>query len=402
MIHSNRAFARLRMEAFADCADDCDEALRLNPKNLKALSRRAEARVKLGKLAAAQRDIDALKEHGYDLQHLEQQIQAKQAAVAPKPAPKPTPKPASPAAPPPKPESPKAPKPAREAAPAVAPAPVEATKAGVEGGKQQGNSCFQQGDYLQAIAWFSGSLQHRNLVDAETQTALFSNRALAYNKLERWAEAEADCTDALKTASAAAACKAHYRRGLARCELGELTGALQDVNAVLGAPQYADKGHPECEKLKARVLQLISEKKAALRREKVSGAAMPRTNVRVPTSAPRTAFEIGKNFHGLKRYPEQLAEYVKTQVSPQALRQCFGKTAIEAELLEQLVAVLAKPGLLEPQAVRGYLDALLQAECGETNLAMLSDGEREALRVATRGAAPAPTDARLRKLKLLE
>merc|ERR1719253_1577145 len=103
MLHSNRAFARLRQEAFAECAGDCDAALRLNPKNLKALSRRAEARAGLGQLERAEEDVAALREHGYDLSALEQKIQGLRATAAPEPA--------APAQP-----------------PAVEPAPVEATK----------------------------------------------------------------------------------------------------------------------------------------------------------------------------------------------------------------------------------------------------------------------------------
>ena len=70
----------MKQQAWQGCEEDCDSALNLNQANLKALMRRAEARVALGKLDAATRDITVLEGKGYALAELTQKIAAKKAA----------------------------------------------------------------------------------------------------------------------------------------------------------------------------------------------------------------------------------------------------------------------------------------------------------------------------------
>ncbi|CAE7212508.1 SPAG1, partial [Symbiodinium microadriaticum] len=60
ILHSNRAFARLKMRQWADAEVDCSQALACNASNPKALYRRAMARKELQKYEAALADVEAL------------------------------------------------------------------------------------------------------------------------------------------------------------------------------------------------------------------------------------------------------------------------------------------------------------------------------------------------------
>jgi len=60
ILHSNRAFARLKMRQWTDAEVDCSQALTFNSSNPKALYRRAMARKELQKYDAALADVEAL------------------------------------------------------------------------------------------------------------------------------------------------------------------------------------------------------------------------------------------------------------------------------------------------------------------------------------------------------
>lgn len=58
--------------------------------------------------------------------------------------------------------------------------------------KDQGNSCFKNGDYTTAIAHYTRAIKHEG-----GACAAYANRAMCSIKLGRWTEAEADCNEAL-------------------------------------------------------------------------------------------------------------------------------------------------------------------------------------------------------------
>lgn len=64
--------------------------------------------------------------------------------------------------------------------------------------------------------------------EAGLSVVMLSNRAMANLKLEKWAEAESDCTQALKIDSSHA--KSLHRRGLARRQLGQTLNAACDFD----------------------------------------------------------------------------------------------------------------------------------------------------------------------------
>jgi tetratricopeptide (TPR) repeat protein len=58
--------------------------------------------------------------------------------------------------------------------------------------KQKGNEAFRSGDYLEAVDYYSASL------DVKPTLQVYTNRALAYLKIKKFKEALSDCMEALK------------------------------------------------------------------------------------------------------------------------------------------------------------------------------------------------------------
>jgi tetratricopeptide (TPR) repeat protein len=299
------------------------------------------------------------------------------------------------------PKAPPAPEPQKFAPPARLPSDVESTPEGVEAAKAKGNACFQQGDLEGAVRWFSGALAHATKLGLrDLQAVLHSNRALVYSKQADWAKVNADCTSAIDLGGKTTV-KAQYRRAQARFELEELSGALQDVNAVLAS--YGDATNAEAEALKQRILAAVQDKKAKMQKERLEATVVTRKGpVAIPETSPKTPYEVARQFSALKRYPDQLAEYVRLRVPPTVLRSVFKKNMIEADLMERFLEVLTRPGFFPSATCRDYCDAILETQSGDTQLMMLSDSEKNAIRAAVVGTSPRPTDARLRKAGLLE
>ncbi|XP_036432981.1 RNA polymerase II-associated protein 3 isoform X3 [Colossoma macropomum] len=92
--------------------------------------------------------------------------------------------------------------------------------------KDRGNAYFKEGKYEAAVECYTKGME------ADTTNALLAaNRAMAYLKLERYAEAEEDCTKAI--ALDGTYTKAFARRGTARAALGRLSEAKEDFEQVL-------------------------------------------------------------------------------------------------------------------------------------------------------------------------
>eukprot|EP00972_Heterocapsa_arctica_P060839 8973390-Heterocapsa_arctica.AAC.2 len=113
---------------------------------------------------------------------------------------------------------------------------VEHSRQGVEKAKNEGNSLLTKGSLEEAVRWFSKGpwlVDSKMVTDVPSNLHLFlhSNRSLAYIKLKKWAEAEADCSAALSIKPKYT--KATFRRAIARFELGHQSAALEDVEQVL-------------------------------------------------------------------------------------------------------------------------------------------------------------------------
>eukprot|EP00397_Hematodinium_sp_SG-2012_P004068 GEMP01004079.1.p1 GENE.GEMP01004079.1~~GEMP01004079.1.p1 ORF type:complete len:1157 (+),score=244.93 GEMP01004079.1:113-3583(+) len=110
----------------------------------------------------------------------------------------------------------------------------ELTTQAVERAKNQANKLFATGHYSDSVRVFDTILSvlaaHQIPITQAIYSCLYSNRALAYLKLELWEKARLDCSEAIKKNEGNT--KAFYRRALALCELGEFSLAAVDIEIV--------------------------------------------------------------------------------------------------------------------------------------------------------------------------
>ncbi|KAM7539563.1 hypothetical protein Aperf_G00000023387 [Anoplocephala perfoliata] len=92
--------------------------------------------------------------------------------------------------------------------------------------KDQGNTLFKEGKYAEAIEKYTTAIRL-----APENSLLYTNRALALCKLDRYASAEADCSIALNINPKLV--KGLYRRAQARKALGKLEEAISDLKRIL-------------------------------------------------------------------------------------------------------------------------------------------------------------------------
>jgi tetratricopeptide (TPR) repeat protein len=109
-------------------------------------------------------------------------------------------------------------------------APVSSSKAEMPASKaatlkDQGNKLFQAKYFDDAISCYTQS------IETHPTAVAYANRGMAYLKLEKHAEAEADCTAALRLDPTYV--KAWHRRAAARKQLGKLLEAAADFEEVL-------------------------------------------------------------------------------------------------------------------------------------------------------------------------
>ncbi|KAH9625615.1 hypothetical protein KSS87_016091 [Heliosperma pusillum] len=113
--------------------------------------------------------------------------------------------------------------------------------------KEQGNECFKSQNFTKAIECYSKS------IDLSPNTATFANRAMAYLKVNKHQEAEHDCTESLKLD--ANYFKVYGRRAMARKELGNLKGALEDAEFGL----KLEPASGEIKKLHAELTSMLEK-----------------------------------------------------------------------------------------------------------------------------------------------
>jgi len=253
MLYSNRALAHIKMEQWAKAEEDCSQALKLSPDNVKAQWRRATARKELGRAPEALKDVEKVLEDlpkespaRTDAEQLHQELLK---VCAPPQAP--------PVATPPG-DGPSR-KDADELLPEIQP---ERTLKGVNDAKEHANMLFAKGDHFEACRWYtkifilleSGVVADVSAEEAHRiKVAVWKNRAFAFYRLGRWLESEADCSRVLE--SLPTDVKALYRRSLARLELDKFEDALKDTEAAIGhAPD-----NQELQNVKQRILKHLTK-----------------------------------------------------------------------------------------------------------------------------------------------
>lgn len=125
----------------------------------------------------------------------------------------------------------------------------------VEQLKQQGNKCFQSGDFDGAVRYYSQALE----LDPASHV-LYSNRSAAYAGLEKWEEAAADGLSCIKHDSAFF--KGYYRACQALKNLRRYAEALKVADD--GLKRFADNA--DLQALKREVVPLAEAEEKARRR----------------------------------------------------------------------------------------------------------------------------------------
>ena len=93
--------------------------------------------------------------------------------------------------------------------------------------KEKGNECFKTGEHDTAIEYYTRGLSlHENAI-------IYANRAMAYLRMDRAADAVKDCDSALRVDPSYK--KALFRRGLAYKALASYDEAADDLKAALSA-----------------------------------------------------------------------------------------------------------------------------------------------------------------------
>ncbi|XP_058628276.1 RNA polymerase II-associated protein 3 isoform X3 [Onychostoma macrolepis] len=232
VLPTNRAACFFRLNKFAVAESDCNLAIALDGKYIKAYIRRAAARVVLNKHQDALEDYEVVlkldpgnSEAQNEIQKL-QQVLGSSGGTAEK---------------------------SESDAEQTTADPLQQQRLQEQQRKQEavvqkdrGNAYFKEGKYEAAVECYS-----RGMEADGTNALLPANRAMAYLKLHRFSEAEQDCSAAL--ALDATYAKAFARRATARAALGRIREAKEDFEQVLKLEPGNKQATSEIEKLSAEM-----------------------------------------------------------------------------------------------------------------------------------------------------
>jgi tetratricopeptide (TPR) repeat protein len=430
ILHSNRAFAYLKLKRWQEAEDDSSKALTFNKLNKKARHRRSIARLELGKMEAALQDADdLLAEFGDDAMYEKnrqevQELRLRILECLPKLTYSSGPHCGDATSLPDNTDVSRLPEEPEE----FADVHIEYTKNGLVQAREKANALFSKGSLEESSRCFSKCLwaiESGRIPEAagdtewlhSQKTALYSNRAFANLKLSRWEDAESDCS--LSLALCPTGTKPLYRRAQARIELGKHALALEDLESALKQqPGNADlvalrdrtrEKLQATEKVKEKPapLKVVSEVEpspspvatqsssptaspkaspsAARGRGRVAAAVRAVPAPSVPKQGPQNSAELLRHFHSMKRHPEVLARYVRERVPPSIIFKLFAKAPIEPDDLATLLSAIRTSlnlaeDRIEPEVVAEYLQQLLRTRTADIQFGMLSNAEKEVVR----------------------
>ncbi|RXN08123.1 RNA polymerase II-associated 3 [Labeo rohita] len=227
VLPTNRAACFFRLKKFAVAESDCNLAIALDGKYVKAYVRRAAARVALNKQQEALEDYEMVlkldpgnSEAQTEIQKLQQVLESSRQTAE-----------------------------KSESAAELTVDPLQQQRLQEQQRKQEavmqkdrGNAYFKEGKYEAAVECYS-----RGMEADGTNALLPANRAMAYLKLQRYSEAEQDCSAALVLD--ATYVKAFARRATARAALGKIREAKEDFEQVLKLEPGNKQAMSEIEKL---------------------------------------------------------------------------------------------------------------------------------------------------------
>ncbi|XP_034384847.1 sperm-associated antigen 1-like isoform X2 [Cyclopterus lumpus] len=128
--------------------------------------------------------------------------------------------------------------------------------------KQEGNDFVKKGQYQDALGKYSEGLKLK-----PEECAIYTNRALCYLKLERFAEAKQDCDAALRVEPTNK--KAFYRRALANKGLKDYLACSSDLQEVLQQDPNVQEAEKELEEVTVLLRQSLANASPAKARKTV-------------------------------------------------------------------------------------------------------------------------------------
>lgn len=344
-LYSNRAACYLKAGNSQDCIQDCTKALELQPFSLKPLLRRAMAYESLERYSKAYVDYKTVLQIDMSIQAANDSVNRITRLLIEQDGPEWRDK---------LPEIPLVPISAQQhrkqepPSEALLQARAEQTAKDAERRaevrftalKQEGNDFVKKSQYRDAVGKYSECLKMK-----PEECAIYTNRALCYLKLDRFAEAKQDCDAALKLEPTNK--KAFYRRAMANKGLKDYLACSSDLQEVL----HQDPNVQEAEKELEEVTALLRQSLATAH----SSPAKPRKKVPITEvdgdeetpSAPTPETSRGKHI-SINLHPTNAYEF------GQALNaaRISGNTAACAELLA------STPPQNLPQYLSTQLDGL--------------------------------------------
>ncbi|XP_042593500.1 RNA polymerase II-associated protein 3 [Cyprinus carpio] len=358
VLPTNRAACFFRLKKFGVAESDCNLAIALDAKYVKAYARRAAARAALKKHQEALEDYEMVLQLDPGSSEARTEIQKLQQVLG------------SSARTPEKIES--------DAEPTTVDL-LQQRKQEAVVQKDRGNAYFKEGKYEAAVECYS-----RGMEADGTNALLPANRAMAFLKLHRFSEAEQDCSAAL--ALDAAYTKAFARRATARAALGRIREAKEDFEQVLKLEPGNKQAMSEIQKLSAelrssgllapeenkqrRTIQPIhkpedlrsakplrridiqevgaeissstsSPHHKIQKREEVSDAPVSRAAEDSSADAesipppPSNGFQLEADLRKISRHPQSSYRYLK-QISPDAYPKIF-QNSLEPDVLNHIL-----------------------------------------------------------------
>lgn len=359
---TNRAASFYRLKKFAVAESDCNLAIALDSKYVKAYIRRAATRTALEKHQEALEDYEmvlkldpANSEAQTEVQKLQQELNSSKQTEE-----------------------------KRESESITEPTEDQQQRLQEQQRKQEavmhkdrGNAYFKEGRYEAAVESYT-----RGMEADETNALLPANRAMAFLKLNRFAEAEQDCSAAL--ALDPSYTKAFARRATARAALGKGRDARDDFEQVLKLEPGNKQAISEIEKLSVEMHSSLAPQEDTLRRtvqpihkpehlrstkplrrmeiEEVGGAiaessvtSSPHHKIQrmeekpddccpaVARSAedkiipppPCTSFQLEADLRKISRNPQSTYRYLK-QISPDSYPKIF-QNSLESDVLNRIL-----------------------------------------------------------------
>ncbi|XP_072536083.1 sperm-associated antigen 1 [Salminus brasiliensis] len=252
--------------------------------------------------------------------------------------------------------------------------------------KTEGNELVKKGQYQEAVGKYSECLKLKS-----DECAIYTNRALCFIKLERFAEAKQDCDSALKLESSNK--KAFYRRALANKGLKDYEACSSDLQAVLRLDSSVQEAERELEEVTALLKQQRAKGSPSqprrdititeLEEEDEEGAESSSDGEQKSTGQsinlqPSNAYEFGQALNAARSHNDTTAcaQLLRT-VPPDSLPQ-YVSTQLDAHTLSFIMQTLDTQLLTsDPGLVYQLLDRLHTAERFSVVLMLLDSDERK-------------------------